>query len=104
MNVNSDTNLAEGDNKKVIDISNKSSIFDHAPLAAPEDDSDELAEYAQIKEVYSGGGDQGNNDQMYPMPHDLTPSKSKSRHRRDKEQSKCCFTISHTFIVLSKLQ
>ncbi|XP_037919567.1 rho GTPase-activating protein 190 isoform X4 [Hermetia illucens] len=61
MNVNSDTNLAE-------------------------DDSDELAEYAQIKEVYSGGGDQGNNDQMYPMPHDLTPSKSKSRHRRDKEQ------------------
>ncbi|XP_055914645.1 rho GTPase-activating protein 190 isoform X9 [Eupeodes corollae] len=84
MNVSSDTNLAEGDNKNVLNLNNKSSIFDHAPLAAPEDDSDEMAEYAQIKNAY---GDEGNNDQIYNLPYDLTPSKSsKSRHRRDKEQ------------------
>ncbi|XP_055914651.1 rho GTPase-activating protein 190 isoform X15 [Eupeodes corollae] len=52
MNVSSDTNLAEGDNKNVLNLNNKSSIFDHAPLAAPEDDSDEMAEYAQIKNAY----------------------------------------------------
>ncbi|XP_055390265.1 rho GTPase-activating protein 190 isoform X3 [Condylostylus longicornis] len=62
MNVNSDTNLAE-------------------------DDSDEMAEYAQIKDVY---GDEGNNDKLTTftssMPQDLTPSKSKTKHRRDKDQ------------------
>ena len=101
MNVNSDTNLAEGDKSKykiqsALGYNNKTKIFDHAPLAAPEDDSDEMAEYAQIKDVY---GDEGNNDQIatsYPtMPHDLIPSKSKPRHRRDnKEQSKSFFSSS----------
>lgn len=95
MNVNSDTNLAEGDNnKKHLGINNssntcnKATIFDHnAPLAAFEDDSDDMVEYAQVKDVY---GDEGNNvDQMYTLPHDMTPSKSKTRHRREKEQSKC---------------
>lgn len=96
MNVNSD-NMPEGDQKK-LGVNNKGSMFyDHAPLAAPEDDSDDLAEYAQVKDVYgnegvgSGGvgiGGGGPNEQnMYTFPHDTTPNKSKIRHRRDNNKS-----------------
>ncbi|XP_055846407.1 rho GTPase-activating protein 190 isoform X23 [Episyrphus balteatus] len=74
MNVSSDTNLAEGDNKNVLNLNNKSSIFDHAPLAAPEDDSDEMAEYAQIKNVYG--------DEEYSES-DSDSSSSEQRKARD---------------------
>lgn len=102
MNVNSDTNAAEGDETKTLGVCNKSTIFDHAPLAAPEDDSDDCGEYAQVKDVYGGSGGGGggiggvsgigddlNNDQMYSFPpNDSTPNKSgKVRHRREKGQS-----------------
>lgn len=107
MNVNSDTNMPEGEHDKKFHVTNKSSIFDHAPLAAPEDDSDDV-EYAQVKDVYGheyAGGSVGvvGADQMYTFPHagsiggvggggggDTTPNKSSSaaaaiklRHRRD---------------------
>lgn len=94
MNVNSD-NMPEGDEKMKIRVNNKGSKFyDHAPLAAPEDDSDDLAEYAQVKEVYGndgvggvGGAGGPNEDNMYTFPHDTTPNKSKIRHRRDNNKS-----------------
>lgn len=111
MTVNSDTNLPEGDDKHFRVHKKKGSMFyDHAPLAAPEDDSDDLAEYAQIKDPYgggssgvgggvggggvgitaSGGGGGPNDPIMYPFaPHDSTPNKSKTtaRHRRDNNKS-----------------
>lgn len=62
------------------------------------DDSDDLAEYAQVKEVYPQhqqqmlDGTAGANDPqgiMYPYPHDATtPNKAnKLRHRRDANKS-----------------
>ncbi|XP_055713098.1 rho GTPase-activating protein 190 isoform X4 [Phlebotomus papatasi] len=89
MNVNSD---GGNDGRKVgreREKKPKGSIFDHAPLAAPEDDSDELAEagYSQVKEVYPGGGSGSVDDQqLYNYALDTTPNKSKLRHRREKEQ------------------
>lgn len=101
MNVNSD-NMPEGDDKH-FRVHNKGSMFyDHAPLAAPEDDSDDLAEYAQVKDPFGDGnvgigGGSGisasggcpNDPNMYPFPpHDTTPNKSKQiRHRRDNNKS-----------------
>lgn len=75
----------EGEDDKNLGVCNKSAIFDHAPLAAPEDDSDDLAEYAQVN---LGASD-------FSFPHDTAPGKlqlgtsTKLRHRRDnKGQSK----------------
>lgn len=103
MNVNSDNNMQEGDktkNKKISKNSTKKSTSksktkNSAPLAAPEDDSDDLAEYAQVKDVYGLDGVVGSTG---PDPtifnfthHDGTSSTSKSnsktRHRRDKGPS-----------------
>lgn len=78
MNVNSDHN-PEGEDKK-FRVYNKGFKFDNAPLAAPEDDSDDLAEYAQVKDEY---GNDLVEQNMYTFPHDGTPNKSKIRHRRD---------------------
>ena len=99
MNVNSDTNMPEGEGDKNLCSNNKatSMFFDNAPLAAPEDDSDDLAEYAQVKEVYGTDGVLLNEQNMYTFPHDAsTPNKSstttatnnnKLRHRRDNNKS-----------------
>jgi len=103
MNVNSDNgsdNLpSKGEDDK---LRNKSSIFDHAPLAAPEDDSDDQVEagYAQVKDGY---GEDVGNEQMYTFPHDTTPNKSKLRHRREKGQQSLyfhfnCFSLMHLYI------
>lgn len=78
MNVNSDHN-PEGEDKK-FRVYNKAFKFENAPLAAPEDDSDDLAEYAQVKDEY---GNDMVEQNMYTFPHDGTPNKSKIRHRRD---------------------
>lgn len=93
MNVNSDNNMQEGDNKK-FGINNKATLFEHAPLAAPEDDSDDLAEYAQVKDVYGLDGVVGStvpDSSMFNFPHDNASNKSNNskttRHRRDKGQS-----------------
>lgn len=84
MNVNSD-NMPEGDEKN-FGLNNKASMFfDNAPLAAPEDDSDDLAEYAQVKEVYGNDGGVGG---VGTFGHDgSTPNKAKLRHRRDNNKS-----------------
>lgn len=91
MNVSSDNNMPEGDNKK-LGVLNKRSLFEHAPLAAPEDDSDDLA-YAQVKDVYGLDGVVGSapDPNMFNYTHDSSTSKSsKLRHRREKSgQSKC---------------
>lgn len=90
MNVSSDNNMQEGDNKN-FGVLNKRSLFDHAPLAAPEDDSDDLAEYAQVKDVYGLDGVVGSapDPNLFNFPHDTSTSKSsKLRHRREKGQSK----------------
>lgn len=91
MNVSSDNNMPEGDNKK-LGVLNKRSLFEHAPLAAPEDDSDDLAEYAQVKDVYGLDGVVGSapDPNMFNYTHDTSTSKSsKLRHRREKSgQSK----------------
>lgn len=101
MNVNSDNNMQEGDKK--LGISSKASLFHHAPLAAPEDDSDDLAEYAQVKDVYGLDGVVGSigpDPNLFNYPHDMTPNKSsKSRHRRDKGQSKLYHI--HTYDIRS---
>lgn len=89
MNVSSDNNMQEGDNKK-LGVLNKRSLFDHAPLAAPEDDSDDLAEYAQVKDVYGLDGVVGStpDSNMFNYPHDTSTSKSsKLRHRASREKS-----------------
>lgn len=92
MNVNSDNNMPEGDEKK-FGVSNKASIFDHAPLAAPEDDSDDV-EYAQVKDVYGHEFGGAGGDQMYTFPHDSTPNKTKPRHRRDNKGQSNFFDTS----------
>ncbi|XP_055303708.1 rho GTPase-activating protein 190 isoform X10 [Sitodiplosis mosellana] len=100
MNVNSDNNMQEGDksrNKKLFRNSTKKSTSKSktsktsAPLAAPEDDSDDLAEYAQVKDVYGLDGvvgSTGPDPTIFNFTHDGTSSTSKSnsktRHRRDK--------------------
>lgn len=90
MNVNSDSNMQEGDKK--LGISSKASLFEHAPLAAPEDDSDDLAEYAQVKDVYGLDGvvgSTGPDPNLFNYPHDMAPNRfNKPRHRREKGQSK----------------
>lgn len=104
MNVNSDNNMQEGDKNKT----KKSKLFKNstkktpiksktktsAPLAAPEDDSDDLAEYAQVKDVYGLDGvvgSTGPDPTIFNFTHDGTSSTSKSnsktRHRRDKGPS-----------------
>lgn len=95
MNVNSDNNMQEGDNKK-FPIRNQATLFEYAPLAAPEDDSDDLAEYAQVKDVYGLDGVVGStapDPTMFNFPQDVLANKSnsKSRHRRDKGQSIVAF-------------
>lgn len=97
MNVNSDNNMQEGD-KKQFGITNQATLFEYAPLAAPEDDSDDLAEYAQVKDVYGLDGVVGStapDPTMFNFPQDATANKSntKSRHRRDKGQSIVAFLI-----------
>lgn len=99
MNVNSDNNMQEGDkktNKKISKKipSKKSTLYKHAPLAAPEDDSDDLAEYAQVKDVYGLDGVVGSQQPdptIFNFSHDGSSSTSKSnskmRHRRDKGTS-----------------
>lgn len=104
MNVNSDNNMQEGDknkNKKSKILKNstkktpsKSKTKTSAPLAAPEDDSDDLAEYAQVKDVYGLDGvvgSTGPDPTIFNFTHDGTSSTSKSnsktRHRRDKGPS-----------------
>lgn len=92
MNVNSDNNMQEGDKNKKIVKTNQATLFEYAPLAAPEDDSDDLAEYAQVKDVYGLDGVVGStapDPTMFNFPQDGTANKSntKSRHRRDKGQS-----------------
>lgn len=87
MNVSSDNNMPEGDNTKFSSVANKRSLFEHAPLAAPEDDSDDLAEYAQVKDVYGLDGVVGSvpDPNMFNYSHDTSTSKStKMRHRREK--------------------
>lgn len=87
MNVSSDNNMPEGDNRKFSSVLNKRSLFEHAPLAAPEDDSDDLAEYAQVKDVYGLDGVVGSvpDPNMFNYPNDTSTSKSsKMRHRREK--------------------
>lgn len=95
MNVNSDNNLQEGDNNK-FPIRNQATLFEYAPLAAPEDDSDDLAEYAQVKDVYGLDGVVGStapDPTIFNFPQDVLANKSnsKSRHRRDKGQSIVAF-------------
>lgn len=106
MNVNSDNNMQEGDtscsskNKKLSKNSStkksntsKSKTKHSAPLAAPEDDSDDLAEYAQVKDVYGLDGVVGPTTGSTFFSHDGTStsttskSNSKTRHRRDKGPS-----------------
>lgn len=102
MNVNSDNNMQEGDKcssskNKILSKNcptkksntSKSKTKHSAPLAAPEDDSDDLAEYAQVKDVYGLDGVVGST---FNFSHDGTStstskSNSKTRHRRDKGQS-----------------
>ncbi|XP_059615371.1 rho GTPase-activating protein 190 isoform X3 [Phlebotomus argentipes] len=99
MNVNSDGGI---DGRKCgweRELKARGSIFDHAPLAAPEEDSDDLAEagYSQVKEVYPvGGGGSVDDQQMYNYALDTTPNKSKLRHRREKEQQKYSDTDSES--------
>lgn len=106
MNVNSDNNMQEGDtscssnNRKLSKNSStkksntsKSKTKHSAPLAAPEDDSDDLAEYAQVKDVYGLDGVVGSTTGSTFFSHDGTStsttskSNSKTRHRRDKGPS-----------------
>lgn len=93
MNVSSDHN-PEGEDKK-FRVNNKAFKFENAPLAAPEDDSDDLAEYAQVKDEY---GNDMVEQNMYTFPHDGTPNKSKIRHRRDNkgQSTDIVFTCSFT--------
>lgn len=100
MNVNSDHN-PEGEDKK-FRVYNKAFKFENAPLAAPEDDSDELAEYAQVKDEY---GNDMVEQNMYTFPHDGTPNKSKIRHRRDNkgQSTDIVFMILHTIFLLITL-
>lgn len=89
--------MQEGDNKN-FGVLNKRSLFDHAPLAAPEDDSDDLAEYAQVKDVYGLDGVVGTapDPNLFNFPHDTATSKSsKLRHRREKGQSKLIYAIKY---------
>lgn len=91
MNVNSDNNMPEGD-KKISKKQKSTFLKQHAPLAVPEDDSDDLAEYAQVKDVYGLDGVVGStapDSAMFQFSHDGSSNKSvgKSRHRRDKGQS-----------------
>lgn len=88
MNVNSDTNLPEGDDQK-LSLSYKTTLFEHAPLAAPEDDSDDLAEYATVKDVYGLDGVIGSapDPNMFGFGQDPANKGGKLRHRRDKGQS-----------------
>uniref|UniRef100_A0A7G3AVT8 Putative rho gtpase-activating protein 5 n=1 Tax=Lutzomyia longipalpis TaxID=7200 RepID=A0A7G3AVT8_LUTLO len=99
MNVNSDGGIDGRICNSTHAKNPKGSIFDHAPLAAPEDDSDNLAEagYSQVKEVYQGG-DTGSIDdqQMFNYTLDSTPNKSKLRHRREKEHQKYSDTDSES--------
>lgn len=95
MNVNSDNNMPEGDNKRKFKLNSKKiTLYDNAPLAAPEDDSDDLAEYAQVKDVYGLDGVIGStapDSAIFNFSHDGSSSTNKSnsklRHRRDKGQS-----------------
>lgn len=105
MNVNSDNNMQEGDkskptkSKKLFKNSTKKSTSksktkNSAPLAAPEDDSDDLAEYAQVKDVYGLDGvvgSTGPDPAIFNFTHDgnssTSKSNSKTRHRRDKGPS-----------------
>lgn len=110
MNVNSDNNMQEGDNnnkKNIIKKSTKKSTFksklNAAPLAAPEDDSDDLAEYAQVKDVYGLDGvvgSSGPDPAIFNFAHDgsssTSKSNSKTRHRRDKGPS--IFYLSSIFL------
>ncbi|XP_037027323.1 rho GTPase-activating protein 190 isoform X6 [Bradysia coprophila] len=59
----------------------------------PEDDSDDLAEYAQVKDEY---GNDLVEQNMYTFPHDGTPNKSKIRHRRDNKGQKYSETDSES--------
>lgn len=97
MNVNSDHN-PEGEDKK-FRVYNKAFKFENAPLAAPEDDSDDLAEYAQVKDEY---GNDMVEQNMYTFPHDGTPNKSKIRHRRDNkgQSTDIVFMLLHTILLL----
>lgn len=98
MNVNSDHN-PEGEDKK-FRVYNKAFKFENAPLAAPEDDSDDLAEYAQVKDEY---GNDLVEQNMYTFPHDGTPNKSKIRHRRDnKGQSTAIVFNAFTHKIIKK--
>lgn len=117
MNVNSDNNLQEGDNtnqkhsKKTTTSKSSTTLYNnkHAPLAAPEDDSDDLAEYAQVKDVYGLDGVVGSGHAQHPSDPTLfsfmydgssptSKSNSKMRHRRDKGPSNIRFSFFVSFI------
>lgn len=84
-----ENNIQKGEKGEIIIMeSNKSTkeFYDHAPLAAPEDDSDE-AHYSQINEnnVVASSLNQTSNNQFYTFSNDqTTTNKNKLRHRRDK--------------------
>lgn len=69
----------------------KEQFYDHAPLAAPEDDSDDnlteaaaaAAHYSKINEINFALINQTSNNQLITFSHDTTPIKIKLRHRRD---------------------
>lgn len=84
-------NIGENpDKEKKIKSSKKlsaSQTLEHAPLAAPEDDSEdyEEAEYEQINDAFS---DAVNNvaSHLFTYQQDQNSTKSKLRQRREKEQ------------------
>lgn len=88
-------NNIKGEKGEIIIMeSNKSTkeFYDHAPLAAPEDDDsddnliDDEAHYSQINENQFALINQTSNNQLFTFSHDPTTNKSKLRHRRDKGQ------------------
>lgn len=86
-------NNIKGEKGEIIIMeSNKSTneFYDHAPLAAPEDDSDDNlddeAHYSQINENNFAIINQTSNNQLFTFSNDTTTNKSKLRHRRDKGQ------------------
>lgn len=59
---------------KPIYNTNKIKCTDYAPLAAPEqDDSDEMAEYAQIKDIYPSSHQQHQGPPQPPLPPSIPP-------------------------------
>lgn len=90
-----DNNIKGEKGEIIIMESNKKSskeFFEHAPLAAPEDDSDDdLAEaeahYTQINENnFNFNSNQTTNNQLIAFAHDTTINKTKLRQRREKGQ------------------